>query len=129
MQSPKREPFAELFGDLSERLLGDRWQPALDVIETQTAIVVRLEMSGVRSRDIAVSVDGEELRIRGVRRPPATGDALRLHQSEIAYGPFERVLRLRLPFVREGIAAHLEEGFLTVTLPKGERRTIDVGSE
>ncbi len=50
----------------------------------------------------------------------------RLHQMEIAFGPFERVLRIGIPFEREGVAAHLEDGFLTVNLPKQLPRRLPV---
>ena len=57
-------------------LRGDRWQPAIDVFETEKAIVVRVELAGVRGQDVRVTVDGEWLRIRGERRPPADADVL-----------------------------------------------------
>lgn len=113
---------------LSERMGGDRWQPAADVYETEKAIVVRLELAGVSSADVQVSVDGDLLRIRGRRQPCVDADAQRLHQMEIAFGPFERALRIAIPFVRDQVSAQLEDGFLRVTLPKratGPRR-IDV---
>ena len=115
---------------LSERMGGDRWQPAADVYETEKAIVVRLELAGVSSAEVQVSVDGDVLRIRGRRQPRVEADAQRLHQMEIAFGPFERALRIAIPFVRDQVSAQLEDGFLRVTLPKrgvGPRR-IDVGT-
>ena len=39
----------------------------------------------------------------------------RLLQMEIAAGPFERRLRIAIPFDRENVSAHLADGFLTVT--------------
>ncbi len=114
----RRDPFAEWFGEFSEPLRGDRWQPAVDVYETEKAIVVRAELAGVRSTDLRVTVDGELLRIQGVRKPRPEADVQRLHQMEIPCGPFERVVRITIPFERDQVAAHLEEGFLRVILPK-----------
>ena len=124
----RTDPFAELFGEFSERLRGDRWQPAIDVFESEKSICVRFELAGVRSSDVRVTVDGEVLRVTGVRTPPPDHDVLRLHQMEIAFGPFERVVRLSVPFDRDAVSAHLEEGFLTVSLPKRlpQRRRIEV---
>ena len=109
---------SEIFGELTGRLSGDRWQPAIDVFETEKAIVVRVELAGVRRGDVQVSVDGDVLRIRGVRRSPSESDVERLHRMEIAFGPFERSLSIPVPFEREQVAAHLADGFLRVTLPK-----------
>mgnify|MGYP003572342539 CR=1 FL=1 len=103
-----------LYQEFSDGLRGDRWQPALDVFETDVSVVVRVE--------------GELLRVNGVRRVPSEPKARRLHRMEIAFGPFEREVRISLPFDREGVSAHLEDGFLTITLPKRlpRRRRIEV---
>jgi len=119
VSDPKRnDPFAELYGEFSDRLLGDRWQPDVDVFETETDVVVLAEIAGICSDDLRVTVDGEELRISGIRRVPERTDVKRLLQMEIAAGPFERRLRIAIPFDRENVSAHLTEGFLTVTLPR-----------
>ena len=119
MSSGRRDdPFTELYGEFRDRLQGDRWQPDVDVFETEKNLVVRLELAGVRGADLRVTVDGDALRISGVRLAPEPGDVQRLHQMEIATGPFERRLRMPLPFDRERVHANLADGFLTVTLPK-----------
>ena len=96
--SRDHDPLAQWFGRPSEQLGSDRWQPAADVYETEGSIVVRLELAGVRGSEISVTVDGDILRIRGVRHPRIDGDAQRLHQMEIASGPFERAIRIGIPF-------------------------------
>lgn len=122
------DPVAELFGELSERVRGDRWQPAVDVYETGDAIVVQLELAGVRREDVRITVDRDLLRIRGVRSTDREAGIQRLHQIEIAQGAFERVLRVSIPFDSRGVTAVLEEGFLRVCLPKQGPRRIEVGS-
>ena len=117
-QSKREDPFAELLGEFPDRLGGDRWRPDVDVFETDTSVVVRAELAGVRNDDLRVTVDGETLRIRGVRRVPEPSDVRRLHQMEVATGPFERTVRIPIAFQRDGVSAHLADGFLTVTLPK-----------
>lgn len=129
----ERDPFGEgLFGEwlrpMAERLGRERWQPPADVYETEKEIVVRLELAGVSPAEVQVTVDGELLRIRGQREPHVDADAQRLHQMEIAFGPFERAIRIGIPFDRERVSARIEDGFLRVTVPKratGPRR-IDV---
>ena len=123
--SRDHDPLATWFGRFSEQLGGDRWQPAADVFETEKAIVVRLELAGVARDEVQVTVDGDVLRIRGVRRPRVDDDAQRLHQMEIVSGPFERAIRIGVPFERDGVSAALEDGLLRVVLPKrsiGPRR-------
>ena len=85
----------------------------------------------MRGEDLRVNVDGALLRISGVRRVPAHHTVQRLHQVEIAFGPFEREVRIGVPFDREAVSAHLEDGFLAVTLPKNKpvRREVTVETE
>jgi HSP20 family protein len=129
---PKRnDPFAELYGEFSDRLRGDRWQPDVDVFETEKEIVVRVDLAGVRSSDLRVTVDGSMLRISGVRVSGDSSEVKRLHQMEIATGPFERRVRVPVAFDRERVVAHLSDGFLTVSLSKRSpvRREVKVESE
>jgi HSP20 family protein len=129
---PKRnDPFAELYGEFSDRLRGDRWQPDVDVFETEKEIIVRVDLAGVRSSDLRVTMDGSMLRISGVRVSGDSSEVKRLHQMEIATGPFERRVRVPVAFDRERVAAHLSDGFLTVSLSKRSpvRREVRVESE
>ena len=127
MSDPKRsDPFGELFGDFAVRLRGDRWQPDVDVVETENELVVRVELAGVHSRDLRVGVDGSELCITGQRAAAESPGVRRLHQMEIATGPFERRLRVPVSFDRERVTAHLADGILTIQLPKRGRRNVAV---
>ena len=103
----------------------------VDVFETGDALVVRAELPGVAGSDLRVNVDGQVLRIAGVRRAPAGAQVRRLHQMEIAFGPFERNLHITVPFERDRVSAHLEDGFLSVTLPlrRPARRQVEVDAE
>lgn len=129
MAGPPRR--SQLLSSFPERLQGGRWEPSLDVLETEKSVVLRVELAGVKSDQVRVTVDGDRILVRGLRRVPDAAQALRLHQMEIAYGPFERSVRVAIPFDRDQVSASLEEGFLTVTLPKRvpSRQRIEVRSE
>lgn len=125
-QSKRHDPFAEFYGEFGDRVRGDRWQPDVDVFETESAVVVRVEMAGIRSEDVQVTVQGQVLRVSGARRAPSRSDVRRLHQMEIASGPFERRVRIPIAFERDRVSAHLADGFLTVTLPRRSSRRVRV---
>ena len=130
MSPPRgRGPFSELYGEFGDRLRGDRWQPDTDVFETDDDVVVRVEVAGVTREDVRVGVDGKVLRITGSRKAPEPSDVRRLHQMEIASGPFERRVEIAIPFDRNAVSAHLADGFLTVTLPKRVPRRVKVDTE
>jgi HSP20 family protein len=124
------DPFADIYGEFGDRLRGDRWLPDVDVFETQKGVVVRVELAGVRSEDLRVTVDGRTLRISGVRRVLDRSDVQRLHRMEIATGPFERRVQIPVPFDRDQVSAHLTDGFLMVVLSKrlAEPRQVEIES-
>jgi HSP20 family molecular chaperone IbpA len=78
-----------------------------------------------------VNVEGSVLRLRGVRRTPASGAIDRLQQMEISFGPFEREIAIQAVFDAEAVRARLEDGFLEVRIPKKspERRKLSVEPE
>jgi HSP20 family protein len=115
-----QDSLVEHFGEFGDRPLCDSWQPDVDIFETETALVVRVEIAGVHSQNLNVKVDGQILRIAGIRLAPDGSQVRRLHQMEIASGPFERRLRIPIPFDRNAVSAQITDGFLTVTLPKSE---------
>jgi len=91
-------------------------------------VVVRFEVAGVRGEDLKVNVEGTKLRLRGVRRTPASPPIERLQQMEISFGPFEREVEIEATFDPEEVRARLEDGFLEVRIPKrvAESRRLDV---
>jgi HSP20 family protein len=118
---------SELFGELPDRFRGGNWQPAVDIYETEESVLVRAEVPGVRGEDLRVNVDGDQLRIRGVRKTRASEEVRRHQQMEIVFGPFERTIRISATFHADQVSAHLEDGFLEVTLPRrSPRRRVEV---
>ncbi|MCP4007360.1 MAG: Hsp20/alpha crystallin family protein [bacterium] len=97
---------------------GDSFRPAIDVFEIEGATVVRVELAGVRSEDVRLTVDGEYLQISGRRVAEGGSTPVRHVQMEIPQGYFERVLRLRTPYDSQRVVAKFDAGLLTVELPR-----------
>ena len=95
----------------------DRFRPALDAWETHDAIVLQVELAGVRPEDVRVIVDGEFVQISGRRAARYEAPPRRHLQLEIAQGSFERVVRLRAPYDSDGVTAALDDGILTIRFP------------
>jgi len=103
---------------------GRFWQPPIDIHETEGAVVVKVELAGVRAEDLHVSLtpDDRILNISGTRTENH-GDRegrVRCHQLEIYFGPFERAVGLPsgIRLDRDKIKATYRDGFLSVILPK-----------
>lgn len=104
--------------------LGSRvWVPAMDVAERKDAYVVQAELPGLRPDQVDVSFEKNVLTIRGTK--PASFDAaaegeLRIFAAERVSGTFERSVRLPEFVDAERITASVDNGVLTVTVPKAE---------
>ncbi len=100
------------------------WRPPTDIYETDTCIVVRVEIAGMQEDDFTISLDSRRLVISGVRRDPVA--KVGYQQMEILYGQFETDAHIPRPIDERQIEATYQEGFLSVVLPKAMPRQIPV---
>lgn len=94
------------------------WQPSVDVCETDEALIIEIDLPGVTRKDVTVEVEGDVLRIGGVRRATITHRGRHYYQVERVTGRFARQLQLPRSVDREAIRARFRAGILTITLPK-----------
>jgi HSP20 family protein len=125
MQRRMEKLFDNVFDDM--RFSQQEWQPAIDIYETPDEVIVLVEMAGVNKDDIKVEMEKDILRIHGTRPDWSPIGKLKLHQMEIDYGRFLRIIRITLPIEDEGISAKYNDGVLRITLPKrSKNRAVDV---
>src|SRR3989338_11538949 len=93
------------------------WRPPTDVYESETHIVVQVEIAGVHQADFAVSLADRRLSISGVRHDPIS-DRRAYHPMEVHFGEFRTDVDLPGPVDEEHIDAEYSDGFLRVLLPK-----------
>src|SRR6185436_8011523 len=70
------------------------WIPNADILETSDALVVMVELPGVAPEDLALSVHGGNVILRGEKRRADPDPAARMHSLERPYGRFRRVINL-----------------------------------
>lgn len=97
------------------------WLPPCDITEDDRSIRLQLELPGVRPEDLRLSVEDNLLSIRGEKRQHAEERNERVHRYERSYGTFERTFTLPSSVDTDAIDADVENGILTVTIPKSER--------
>jgi HSP20 family protein len=91
---------------------------ALDAYETPEAVVIEAFVPGVNAEDIDIQVDGGVLTISGTMAPRVE-DANYI-MREVPRATFARTLKLNMPIEVDDITAEVENGVLTLTLPKAE---------
>jgi HSP20 family protein len=93
------------------------WTPAVDIFETDGALVLKAELPDLKREDIDVNVENNMLTLRGERRFDGEVKQEQFHRIERAYGAFVRQFALPPTVDSTKIAAEYKNGVLTITLP------------
>ncbi|MEH7309250.1 Hsp20/alpha crystallin family protein [Neobacillus drentensis] len=87
--------------------------PKTDIFQTETDIILLLEIPGAVKEDISISVSGTKLSVRGQLRPPLIQGVT--IKNERKYGEFERNIDLPEPVDSKDIFARFENGLLIIS--------------
>jgi HSP20 family protein len=105
------------------------WTPAVDLVDQDNAFVVKMEVPGVERGDVKITVENGMLTVRGEKKQQKESKEKRFHRTERTFGSFQRSFSLPGSVNTDRVEAALQDGILTVTLPKAEgarTREIDV---
>ncbi len=95
----------------------------LDMYENEDNIVVEVALPGFDPDQIDISVEDGQLTIKGEIKSDTeedNGNGHNYHLRECFHGAFRRTVSLPIEVDAEAAAARLENGLLTLTLPKAE---------
>ena len=93
------------------------WEPPVDVMETESAVIVLVALPGVEPGRIDVSLDRDVLRLSGTRSFPREFGAALIHRLELPQGRFERHVPLP-PGGYAAVRSTAADGCLTIVLEK-----------
>jgi HSP20 family protein len=93
---------------------------AVDIFETDDAVVVKSILPGVKPDDIDVSVSGDVLTIRGESKSEEEVKEENYIRREIRYGSFSRSVQIPTRVEAGQAEAEYADGILTLTFPKAE---------
>jgi HSP20 family protein len=127
-----RDPFAQLRRQM-EQILEDlfegrafpgparleRERPLVNIWEDQDNFFVEMEVPGVKSEGVDLSVVGNELTVK-VHYPDDKAEGVTYHRRERPVGEYARLVRFPAEVNADRVEASLENGVLTVKLPKAE---------
>ena len=114
--------FNRIFGETSLSKIGlGKWQPLVDISETDTDIIIKAELPGIDAKDVDVSITGDRLTIKGEKQQEKEEKEENRYRSERYYGTYERVINLPASIVENKTEATFDKGILTITLPKVEK--------
>jgi HSP20 family protein len=115
-----RHMMDEFFGSHRHVSLRSRdvWVPPTDVYETQTHIVIKMSVPGIKTSDVRVRFGREGVSISGYRCPTHEPALTAYHQMEIRNGYFERRVIIHKPVNPADTTAEYRDGFLWIRIPK-----------
>ena len=93
--------------------------PEVDIYETKDEFVLQAEMAGVNKDGLEISLDGNVLTFLGRRQDEAPAPRVLYRESQEA--DYRRTFELDPSIETSKITARMNQGVLTLTLPKVER--------
>lgn len=94
--------------------------PSIDLSETDKAVEVKLDVPGVKAKEIDIQLNGNLLTVSGERKEEEEKKGKTFHRIERRYGSFSRSVTLPCPVQEDEVAAEYRDGVLSITLPKTE---------
>jgi len=122
-----QERMNRLFSDIrtqaplkEEEIIQGTWVPAVDIYETNEAIVLKVELPGISLQDISVEVKDNTLTLKGEKKFEKEVKEENYHRVERSYGSFQRAFTLPGTVQQEKVKAKFRDGILEIVLPKVE---------
>lgn len=109
---------------------GQKWAPAIDLLDEPNQFVLTAEVPGLNVEDIEVSFEGGELVLKGNKSAGRDEDEEAAYlRRERRYGAFCRRVGLPEQVKEEAVTARCRNGLLEVVLPKKDlptRKTVKI---
>jgi HSP20 family protein len=111
---------ANLFSAPHQRSVSAGVFPQLNVSEDAHKFYLRAELPGVKNDELEIQATGKTISIAGERKISEEDSNARYHRREREAGKFSRVMAMPSDIDADRIEAKLENGILTVMIPKAE---------
>jgi HSP20 family protein len=95
-----------------------RWIPAMDLVESGDAFVLRADLPGLTENDVKIELEDNVLTISGERKAEHEERKEGYYRVERSHGTFHRSLTLPDGVEPEAVKASFDKGVLEVRIPK-----------
>jgi len=111
--------FRLLHGERKARPGRRTWCPAADIYRTPDGWIVKIDLAGVSSDDLEITISGKTLQLAGCRRDTFYGEGVTYQQLEITYSRFEKTLQFPCAIEGATLVRDYRDGLLILHL-RGE---------
>ncbi len=94
------------------------WIPTLDVSETDTDVMVRVDVPGIDPKALEVSLTGDILTIAGERRDEKENKDENYYMCERSFGSFRRSIELPTNIDPDSVSAEHSNGVVSIRIAK-----------
>jgi HSP20 family protein len=94
------------------------WVPPLDVSETDAEVTIRMEVPGIATKDLDLSVMGNTLYVAGKKELHEERKGEDFYQSERRFGSFRRIIELPDTADADRVTAESENGVVCIRVAK-----------
>ena len=113
--------FDENFGRSWPNAAASRaWYPAVDILESKDAYVLRAELPGMNKEDFNLEIKEGTLTLTGERKFTKPAEGVQYRKVERVNGKFVRSFTLPETVKHDGIQATYKDGILEIHIPKAE---------
>lgn len=123
--APMWDPFEEMEPAMSQlsamanlSQMQKAFVPAMDVYQTDKAVMVETPLAGVRPEDVEVTVEKGVLTVKGESKKEHEVDEKDYYRKEVRSGSFFRQLALPTPVLEDEVTADFTDGVLKIICPK-----------
>ena len=99
-------------------------QLTIDVYQTETEIVIKSTIAGVKPEDLDVSINNDMVTVKGERSNEEVVEGSNYYYQECYWGGFSRSVLLPVDVIPEKADASLKNGILTIRLPKADTNKV-----
>lgn len=99
------------------------WRPAVEIRQSETNYMIKVQLPGVNKDDIEVELDNDFMTITAVideskEEKDEKEKNMKYHTCEFRYGKYKRTISFDNPIRSDDAQANYKNGVLTITLPK-----------
>jgi HSP20 family protein len=121
VQSRINNLFDESFGRSWSNASTSRvWYPAVDILESKEAYLLRAELPGMNKEDFNLELKEGTLTLTGERKSTKPAEGVEYRTVERVNGKFVRSFTLPETVNHDGIQATYKDGILEIHVPKAE---------
>jgi len=108
------------YADMLPAVRGNQFgfTPAVDVYEDKNDIIVETQLAGINPDDVKISIENNNLIIKGESEKKSEVDEKNYYRKEIRRGSFFRSVSLPAKVIGDDAKAVAEDGVLKITIPK-----------